>query len=180
HPADCVRSTRSSAPWRAQASSSAARSASRPSADCTAATATQAVSGPTRSASSSSGTSTTRTPRSACAAKGKVTLVKSPAATSTSAPSGTEAATNPTSGATWCPIATCAAGTPTSPAYAARAAAIVASKCGGSRVPAAQAAYASASACWVTRGGSPIAAVLRYNVSGVNASAYGHVLIRRP
>jgi hypothetical protein len=73
------------------------------------------------SISSSHDTSVTVTPRFCCAANGNVTLVNSLATTATLVPSGTLAATSPTSWDTLAPLATRSAGTPTSRAHAARA-----------------------------------------------------------
>jgi hypothetical protein len=111
------------AAWAAR---SPARSATAPSADCTTLTATTSAS-TARSTSSASGTSSTTTPRPACAAKGNVTLVKSPARTTTLAPAGRPAATCATSCDTALPIAIRDRGTPTSSANAARAVAIAGS-----------------------------------------------------
>ncbi len=77
-----------------------------PSDDCTADSATRPVEPSTCSAISASGTSRTRMPRASCARNGNVTLVNSPAGTSTVDPSGTAAATSATSGDTWLPMAT--------------------------------------------------------------------------
>ena len=100
----------------------ASRSARRPSADCTADTATSVVPAVTDSAKRSRGTSRTVTPRPACAWNGNVTLVNSPVTVSTSLPSGKEAATRPAKTLTWLPTATVEGSTPTRPAYDERAA----------------------------------------------------------
>ena len=114
HPAACVTSSSTRVPVASQACASASRSARRPSADCTALTDTHSVDGRTASASASSGTS--RTSRSVRARKGNVIDVKSPAATSTSAPAGSADATSPTIGDTTEPTATDDDATPTSSA----------------------------------------------------------------
>jgi hypothetical protein len=86
----------------------------RPSADCTADTATKVVDEVTASGSTSSGASRTTTPRSAWARNGNSTLVKSPVAVSTSLPGSSDAATSPTNADTCAPTATPAGSTPTS------------------------------------------------------------------
>ena len=103
-------------------SRNAAMSAIAPSADCTTLTATRSAS-PAASTSSPAATSRTVTPRFSCAANGKVTLVNSFATVTTRVPSGTLAATSPTSWDTLAPLATVSVGTPTSRAHPARAAA---------------------------------------------------------
>ena len=109
----------------------------------------------------SSGHSTTVTPRYACAANGNETLVNSPAATSTRAPSGSAAATSPTSGETDAPIATRSTGTPTSSANAARPDSTAGSKSAGCAAPRRQSAIASATGSATATGGIPMLAVFR-------------------
>jgi hypothetical protein len=108
-----VVSTSVRVPVTSQAATSASRSAIRPSADCTAETATSDVSGRTSSASRSNGTSRTVTPADVWARNGNSTLVKSPVAVRTSLPGGSEAATSPTKGDTCAPVATQEGATPT-------------------------------------------------------------------
>ncbi len=94
-------------------------------------------------------------------AKGKVTLVNSPSATSTRAPSGRAAATSPITADTVAPIATRSTDTPTSSANAARAVATAGSKSVGTSRPLRQRATASATASPASTGGTPMLAVLR-------------------
>ena len=100
-------------------------------------------------------------PRAACAANGQLTLVNSPAATSTRAPSGTLAAISPTSDDTDAPMATRSPGTPTRSAKPRRAAEVGSSKSGGRPFPVRQRCTASATASATGPGGTPTLAVLR-------------------
>ena len=75
----------------------------------------------TEDARSCSGTWRTVTPRSAWARNGKTIEEKSSLTHTTSASSGSEAATSPAKTDVWDPTATHSAGTPTSPAYSPRA-----------------------------------------------------------
>ena len=81
--------------------------------------------------------------------------MNSPAATSTRAPSGTLAASNPTSDDTDPPIATHPGGTPTRSAKPRRAAAVGSSKSGGRPWPVRQPRTASATASATGTGGTP-------------------------
>ena len=132
----------------------------RPSADCTVLTATRSYSG-ARSPISPSPTSVTVTPRPACAANGQLTLVNSPAATSTRVPSGTLAATSPTSAETAEPSTTRSASTPTREANAARASRTGSSNSGARPAPVRQRSTAAATASAVAVVGIPMLAVLR-------------------
>ncbi|WP_372510167.1 hypothetical protein [Actinomadura madurae] len=87
-------SSRIRTPRARAASIRSSMGAMRPSADCTADTATALVPARTSSAIRSSGTD--RTARSGRAANGNSSEVKSPSATRTSAPAGRDAATSPT------------------------------------------------------------------------------------
>src|SRR6185312_13946247 len=127
---------------------------------CTTLTATTSYSA-ARSPSSSSSACTSVTPRPDCAANGHVTLVNSPAATSTLAPSGTLAASNPTNADTAPPIATHAGGTPTRSANPRRARAVGSSKSAGRPRPVRQPCTAAVTASATGAGGMPTLAVLR-------------------
>ena len=113
------------------------------------------------SANDSTGTCRTVTPRSACARNGKTTEAKSPSTVRTSAPSGTLAATRPTSTDACEPTATHDGSTPTSRAYAARDAVTASSYTARSAFPACHVSSASCIAVTVARAGSPQVAASR-------------------
>lgn len=100
------------APCAAAAARTAAKSAVRPSADCTAEKATSAVSGPTDSASRSRGTN--RVLRSPRIVKGVMTEEKSPSGKRISDPAGIDWAIMPQCTATELPTATRSGATSTS------------------------------------------------------------------
>ena len=95
------------------------------------------------------------TPLPACAANGKVALVNSPASVATRLPSGTAAATSPSTAETVPPMATESTGTPVSAAYPARPARTGSSNDDASIVPACHWAMQSCSASTRNRGGRP-------------------------
>ena len=111
------------APWCAAAAAIASRSATRPSADWTALTATSAVSASIASATRSSGTSSTCTPRASAASNGNRTEVKSSSAHTTRSPRSSESATRPVNADTCALTATSSAATPCRRAKLARGAA---------------------------------------------------------
>jgi hypothetical protein len=153
-----VTSSSTRAPAARAAPSSRGTSSTHPSADCTTLTAT--TSWPF-TAETSSASSTSVTVSRLWAANGKLTLVNSPLAVSTLAPSGRLAATRPTSWDTLAPIATRCAGTPTSCAHARRATATGSSKTGGRSAPTRQRRTASATTSPADHGGTPMLAVSR-------------------
>ena len=144
----------------ARAARSASRSTSRPSADCTTLTATTSNSG-ARSPTAASSHSVTETPRSPCTANGQLTLVNSPAATSTRVPSGTAAATSPRSEDTDAPMATRSTGTPAKAANPARPASTAGSWSAGWAAPVRHAVTAFSTAAATVREGIPMLAVFR-------------------
>ena len=81
----------------------------------------------TASATRSNGTLRTSTPRRSCARNGNSVDVNWPSATTTSAPSGSDAAIRPIIGDAWWPIATHDSGTCSSRANTPRAAVMAAS-----------------------------------------------------
>src|SRR5215212_8168392 len=97
----------------------ASMSSTAPLADCTRLTVTTSKSAAAET-NSPGANSVTFTPLPACAANGKVVLVNSPASVATLLPSGTAAATSPSTADTLPPITTESTGTPASAAYPAR------------------------------------------------------------
>ena len=149
------------APAAAAAVRIASRSATRPSTDCTSENATRWVDARISSASDSTGTCRTVTPRSAWARNGKTTDAKSPSTVRTSAPSGTLAATRPTSTDACEPTATHDGSTRTSRANAARDARTASSYAARSAFPACHRSSAACMASAVARAGSPHVAASR-------------------
>jgi hypothetical protein len=119
-PHACVASIRVNAPVARAASTTPSRSATRPSADWTALTATSPTSSDTDETSRSSGTRSTETPRGSWASSGNRSDVKSSSAHTTRVPGASDSATSPTNADTCVPTATSPGPTPTSDANSSR------------------------------------------------------------
>jgi hypothetical protein len=159
HPLACVASTNVRAPYDEHAATIASRSATRPSSDCTALTATSDVEASTAEGTSSSSTVSTSTP--GAARNGQSTDVKSPCAQTTREPRGSDIATSPVNDDTWLPTATHDAGTPCIRAQIARDWPTAASQSCQLVRPWRHWSATAWSASNAGRGGSPYDAVLR-------------------
>jgi hypothetical protein len=147
-----VASTHVSAPWWAAASQIASRSATRPSIDCTALTATNAVEPSIASATALSGTVSSRAPATR---NGHSTDVKSRSALTTRAPGPNDRATRPVKAETWPATATSPGAAPCSAAHASRDAPTARSQTSQCVRPWRHSSSAPTSASTAGRGGSP-------------------------
>jgi hypothetical protein len=151
----CDASTTVSAPCWPAAAAMSSSAATAPLEDWTALKATTPVDASIVSASRSSGTNETRTPRASCARNGKISEVNSFSAATTRVPSGSAAATIPSSPETLAPIATSSTRAPVIKANCSRARWVAGTQPSKLVRPPCQSASAACSASQAGLGGSP-------------------------